>query len=107
MNPFTRYGKKITAALLLGLLVYIPVEKNWHGHRDSMTVGSTQEKNFYHSSASCLICDYQLPAVDQLAGDFKFNALPEFQLTLTGLLPLRYYSCSPSSLTERGPPFIC
>ena len=107
MNRFTQNGKGITAALLLGLLVYILVEKNAHGHAAGKTTGSENGHTTIHSGIFCMVCDFQLPAADAVPGEFSLIILPEFHSSVTGLLPDHYFNPAPSPFTERGPPSFC
>lgn len=107
MYRFTQNSKGITAALLLGLLVYILVEKNAHGHAAGKTTRSKNAHAALHSGITCLVCDFQLPAADDVPGEFSLIFLPEFHNSITGLLPDRYFNPAPSPFTERGPPSYC
>ncbi len=107
MYRLTQNGKGITAALLLGLLVYILVEKNAHAHTAGKTTGSKNAPAALYSGITCLVCDFQLPAADAEPGEFSLFILPEFHNSVTGLLPDHYFNPAPSPFTERGPPSIC
>lgn len=107
MYRFTQKGKIMTAALLLGLLVFILVEKSAHGHTAGNTAGSTNSHAILHPGITCLVCDFQLPASDAVPGEFSLIILPEFHNTIRGSLPGHYINPAPSPFTERGPPSIC
>lgn len=107
MYRFTQNGKRMTAALLLGLLVYILAEKNMHGHTAGMTAGSKNDHAAVHSGINCLICDFQLPATDAVPGEFSLLILPEFRISATGSLSGHYFETAQSPFTDRGPPSVC
>ena len=107
MYRFSQNGKGMTAALLLGLLVYILVEKNAHGHAAGKTTGSKTNHAVLHSGITCLVCDFQLPAADAVPGEFSLINQPEFHSSITGSLPDHYFNPAPSPFTERGPPSFC
>ncbi len=107
MYRFTQNSKGMTAALLLGILVYILVEKNAHGHTAGNTAGSKNNHAAIHSGITCLVCDFQLPAADAVPGEFSLLLLPGFYISVTGSLPGHYFDPAPSPFTDRGPPPIC
>lgn len=107
MYRFSQNGKGMTAALLLGLLVYILVEKNAHGHAAGKTTGSKNAPAAFHPGITCLVCEFQLPAADAVPCEFSLIILPEFHNSITGLLPNHYFNPAPSPFTERGPPSFC
>ncbi len=104
MHRFTQDRKRITAALLLGLLVYLLIEKNAHGHAAGLTNGSKHDHAAIYSGISCLICDFQLSSADAVPGEFSLVILPAFRIAVTGSLPVLYFNPAPSPFAERGPP---
>ncbi len=96
--------KRIAAAVLLGLLVYILVEKNAHGHTASTITSQHTDQATIHSGYTCLICEFQLSADAELPAAFA-NILPLSYITIySEQLPVIQFNLTPSPFAERGPP---
>ncbi len=107
MNRVIPYLKKVAAAGLLSLLLYIPVEKNFHTHAAEPSAETKGGAHVLHSVIACLICDYQVSAADELPDFYSAILHPESVNLLTESLPFLVGQTIPSFSSERGPPFIC
>lgn len=104
MHRLPVHIKSIAAAVLLGLLVYILVEKNAHGHTASATRSQQTDHATIHSGYTCLICEFQLSAEAELPAAFT-NILPlSYIIIYSELLPVIHLNLTPSPFAERGPP---
>lgn len=104
MHRLPVYIMKIASGVLLGLLVYILVEKNTHRHTTATIPSRQTDHAAVHSGYACLICEFQLSANAGLPAGLGTIVPLSFSIIYSDILPAGYLNLAPSSLAERGPP---